>query len=62
MKSEWSHPIGIKAEHDRDLNFGICENCNDIGVKLLKYHGWVCHKCANSMLRSRGKSEGDSSN
>ncbi len=52
MISEFTRPIGIKAEHDVDMEFGVCEKCHDVGVRLLKCDGWVCHKCAYSRMRS----------
>ncbi|MBL7160946.1 MAG: hypothetical protein ISS93_03810 [Candidatus Aenigmarchaeota archaeon] len=46
MKDERTLPIGINALYDKDMYFGVCERCEDVGVKLLKYQGWVCHHCA----------------
>lgn len=53
MRSEYTLPIGIKTEYDRDMDFGICDKCEDFGVKLYKrINGWFCNKCTNSRFES----------
>ena len=51
MISQRTLPIGVKAEFDKDLDFGLCDRCRDVGVKLMKFGGmWMCPKCTFSSL------------
>lgn len=47
MKSEEeTFPIGTKVEFERNLDFGMCEQCGSVG-KMFKCAGqWVCFDCA----------------
>lgn len=52
MRSQRTLPIGLDAEFDKDMYFGVCTHCKDVGVRLFKHHGeWVCPKCSYAMLR-----------
>jgi hypothetical protein len=54
MRNEITLPLGTAAEYERDLEFGICENCKNVGVKIFKCSGhWVCHRCACSLAGSK---------
>lgn len=46
VADEFRIPTGTSPWYEKDLDFGICDKCEDVGVKLLKFHGWVCSKCA----------------
>ena len=63
MRSENTLPLGTKVEFDRDLNFGVCEHCHNVGVRMFKCGGeWVCHHCACLMTSKADIKEENPSN
>lgn len=52
MRSERTLPLGTTAEFEKDMYFGVCDHCKEVGVRLFKQQNeWVCPNCAYATLK-----------